>query len=56
MLNKLEFSRQIFEKRLKYQISSKIRAVGAEFFHVDGQADRHDEANSRFPQFYKLFK
>jgi len=27
----------------------KIRPVGAEFFHVDGQRDTHDEANSRFP-------
>ena len=35
---KLEFSRQIFEKA---QISRfiKIRPVGTEFFHVDGQTD-----------------
>ena len=26
----------------------KIRPVGAELFHEDGQTDRHDEANSRF--------
>jgi len=26
----------------------KIRPAGAELFHVDGQTDRHDEANSRF--------
>jgi len=25
----------------------KIRSVGAELFHADGQTDRHDEANSR---------
>jgi len=25
----------------------KIRPVGDELFHVDGQADTHDEANSR---------
>jgi hypothetical protein len=31
----------------------KIRPVGAELFHADGdrQTDRHDEANSRFSQF-----
>jgi len=37
----------------------KIRPVGAELFHVDGQTlrqidgrtDRQDEANSRFPKF-----
>jgi len=29
----------------------KIRPVGAELFHVDGQTDRHDEANSRISQF-----
>ena len=26
----------------------KIRQVGAELFHADGQTDRRDEANSRF--------
>jgi len=29
----------------------KIRPVGAELFHADGQMYRHDEANSRFSQF-----
>jgi len=29
----------------------KIRPVVAELFHADGQTDRHDEANSRFPHF-----
>jgi len=29
----------------------KIRPVGAELFHTDGQTDRHDEDNSRFSQF-----
>jgi len=33
-----------------------IRLLGAEFFHADrrtdGQADRHDETNIRFLQFY----
>ena len=28
----------------------KIRPVGAELYHADGQTDRHDEANSRFSQ------
>jgi hypothetical protein len=30
----------------------KIHPVGAELFHADGWTDRHDEANSRFSQFY----
>jgi len=29
----------------------KILPVGDKLFHADGQADRHDEANSRFSQF-----
>jgi len=28
----------------------KIRPAGAELFHADGKADRHNEANSRFSQ------
>ena len=31
----------------------KIRPVGAEFLHADGQTDRRDEANNRFSQFYE---
>jgi len=31
----------------------KIRPMGAELFHADGQIDRHDEANGRFSQFYE---
>jgi len=33
----------------------KIRPVGSELFHEDGQAhgQRHGEANSPLPQFYK---
>jgi hypothetical protein len=40
------------------QISNfiKIRPVGAEFFHADGQTDRYDEANSRFLQFSEIAK
>ena len=30
----------------------KILQVGAEVSHADGQTDTHDEANSRFSQFY----
>ena len=32
----------------------KIHPVGAELFHADGQTDRHDEANSRFSEFFEL--
>jgi hypothetical protein len=32
----------------------KIRPVGAELFHVDGRSYRHDEANSRFPNYAKV--
>jgi hypothetical protein len=31
----------------------KIRQVGAELFHADGQTDRHDEANSRLSEFWE---
>jgi len=41
----LELSRRIFEKYSSNFM--KIRPVGAEF-HADCQADRHDEADSRF--------
>jgi len=34
----------------------KIRPVGAELFHADGQTDRHEEANSRFRCFAKAPK
>jgi len=29
----------------------KIRAMGAELFHVDGLTDTHDACDSRFYQF-----
>ena len=47
---KLQFSRQIFEK---YSISNfmKIPPVGAEFLHLGGRTDRHEEDDSRFSQF-----
>jgi len=31
----------------------KIRPVEAELFYADGRTDRHDQANSRFSQFYE---
>jgi len=34
----------------------KIRLMGAEFFHSNGQTDRHEEANSRFSQFSESVK
>jgi hypothetical protein len=53
---KLELSRQIFEKEIKYRFN-KIRLVRAELLHadgrIDGQTDGHDKANSRFLQFCK---
>jgi len=48
---KLEFYRQIFEKYSVLSKFMKICPVGAELFHADRRTDRHDEANSRFPQF-----
>ena len=41
----------IFFKNLQISNYTKIRPVGADLFHADGQTDRHDEANSRFSQF-----
>ena len=41
-------------KKKIFQISNfvKIRQVGAELFHANGRADRHDGTNTRFSQFY----
>jgi hypothetical protein len=36
---KLEFSRQIFEKKTQISIFIKIRPVGAELLHTDGLTD-----------------
>ena len=51
---KLEFSRQILENTPFHENPS----IGAELLHVDrrtdGRTDRHDEADSLFPQFCKL--
>jgi hypothetical protein len=38
---------------LKYKNFIKVRPVGAGLFHAGGRAARHDEANSRFSQFYE---
>jgi hypothetical protein len=43
----VRYSRQI-PKNIQVTNFIKIRPVGAELFHADGQTDRHDEANSRF--------
>jgi len=44
-----------FKGNLNIQISNfiNIYAMGAELSHADGRTDRHDKANSRFPQFWK---
>jgi len=47
---KLEFSGQIFEKILRYQISWKSVQWESSSYT---RADRHDEANSRFSQLYE---
>jgi len=31
----------------------KIYPVGFELFHAHGRTEKHDEANSRFSQFYE---
>jgi len=40
-----------FSKSTQIPNFMKMRPVGAELLHVDGQTDRHDEAKSRFPHF-----
>jgi hypothetical protein len=39
ILMKLEFSRQSFEKKAEISSFMKIRPVGTELFHADGQTD-----------------
>jgi hypothetical protein len=50
----LEFSQQIFQKSSNIKFN-ETRPVGFDLFHadgwMDGETDRHDEANSRFSQF-----
>jgi hypothetical protein len=31
---------------------TKIHPLGAELFYANGRTDKHDEANSRFSQYY----
>jgi hypothetical protein len=46
-----------FSKNIQISNFTEIHPVGAVFFRVerrtDGGTDRHDEANSRFPLFWK---
>ena len=42
-----------FSKNPQISNFMKIRLVGAELFHADGQRERHDETNSHFSQFCK---
>jgi hypothetical protein len=48
---KLEFSRQIFEKKFLNIIN--IGPMGAKLFHAGGRTEGHDEADSRFSEFYE---
>jgi len=50
ILMKLEFLER-FSKNSQISNFMKIRPVGEEFFHTDGRTDRHDDANSRSPEF-----
>jgi hypothetical protein len=48
---KFGFSRQSFEEKLKYQILSKyVHWEQIYSMRTDGDADGHDEADSRFSQ------
>jgi hypothetical protein len=42
-----------FSKNIQIPNFMKFCPVGADLLHADGGANRHDEANSRFPQFYE---
>jgi len=42
---KLEFSRQMYEKYANIKLHENPSSV------TEGQTDRHDKANNRFPQF-----
>jgi hypothetical protein len=45
---KIVFSRADFRKNPKISNLLKIRSVGAELFHANGQTDGNDEAKNRF--------
>ena len=56
---KLQFSRQIFRKILKYKTSRKIRVVRAEFYHVNWQKNRRTDSTKltvAFRNFAKWLK
>jgi len=40
-------------RKYSYIKSMKIRPMGAELFHADRRTDTHDQAYSRFAQFFK---
>jgi hypothetical protein len=49
----LEFFPTDFRKKAQISSFIKIRPVGVELFHADGQTGGHDEANSCFSQVCK---
>ena len=51
---KLNFSQQICEKHLKYQISWENRKVGAELFHSDRRTDRETDVTKLIVIFRNL--
>jgi len=50
-LNETSIFSTDFRKKPPTSNFMKIRSVGTELFHADGQTDRRDEANRRFSQF-----
>ena len=52
ILMKLEFFDKISNSS-QTSNSLKIPSLGAEFFRVDEQMDRYEEANCRFSQFFE---
>jgi len=48
---KLEFSRQVLEKKAQISNLIGIHTEGTELLRADGQTERHDEAESRISQF-----
>jgi len=45
-----------FSKNIQLSVRMKIRSVGAELFHANGQTERQDEVNSRFRKFANPLK
>jgi hypothetical protein len=48
----LEFLAQFFEKFFNFTFYEN-RPLGAELYHADARTERHEEADSRFSQFYQ---